>query len=171
MPRPRGSHQAPPLEITITWNLRRNWHAQPLLQRVATHIARAEGFTAGSLSIAVVGARAMSTLHERFMNIAGPTDVMTFDLDTDRAAGMLEAEIVVCADVAQRAARRRRNKTGAQCGPSMAAARAELALYVTHGILHLAGYDDHDPADFARMHAREDELLTALGLGRVFSGG
>jgi ssRNA-specific RNase YbeY (16S rRNA maturation enzyme) len=31
-------------------------------------------------------------------------------------------------------------------------------------VLHLAGYDDHRPRDFARMHAREDELLAEMGL-------
>jgi probable rRNA maturation factor len=49
------------------------------------------------------------------------------------------------------------------------AARAELALYLTHGILHLAGYNDHRPAEFRRMHAREDTLLAEFGLGPVFN--
>ncbi|HQL55899.1 MAG TPA: rRNA maturation RNAse YbeY [Phycisphaerae bacterium] len=43
-----------------------------------------------------------------------------------------------------------------------------MALYVVHGILHLAGYDDHTARDFERMHAREDQLLERLGLGPVF---
>lgn len=46
---------------------------------------------------------------------------------------------------------------------------AELSLYVAHGTLHLAGYDDRTPREFARMHRREDELLDELGIGRVFA--
>ena len=45
---------------------------------------------------------------------------------------------------------------------------AELFLYAMHGILHQAGYDDHDPEEYKKMHNRENELMTELGLGRVF---
>lgn len=100
----------------------------------------------------------MARLHDEFLGISSPTDVITFDLDTDRAAGHLEGEIVVCSDVALHNAK----------GSKSDAAR-ELALYITHGILHLAGYDDRTPDEFRRMHAREDELLAKLGIGRIFS--
>ncbi|MBN2445620.1 MAG: rRNA maturation RNase YbeY [Phycisphaerae bacterium] len=126
------------------------------MRRVAFGVAAAEGLRQGQLSITVVGQHAMSTLHERHLGESGPTDVLSFDLGSDVTRGLLDAEIVVCADVARRHER------------TLAAARRELALYVAHGILHIAGYDDHAPADFKRMHAREDELLTQLGLGAVF---
>jgi probable rRNA maturation factor len=150
-----------PLQIGVTWRLRRSWRAEPLLRRVARFVAAAEGFRTGQLSIAVVGAQAMSTMHERYLNTAGPTDVLTFDLGCDRRRGRLDAEIVVCADVARRNAKAR----------DIASSRRELALYLVHGVLHLAGYDDHSASAFKRMHAREDELLVGLGLGRVFAGG
>ena len=38
-------------------------------------------------------------------------------------------------------------------------------------LLHLLGYDDHTPEDARAMHSREDELLTAIGYGPVYSGG
>ena len=148
-------------DVTITWKLRTDWRAVPLLKRVALHVMTAEGCREGGLSVVVAGARAMSTLHERFLGMSGPTDVLSFDLGSDPDAGRIDGEIIVCADVARREARRH-NKT-------LSAARAELALYVTHGILHLCGYDDHDEAEFEHMHAREDELLEQLDLGRVFS--
>lgn len=144
----------------VNWQPRNSWRAVSLLHRVAAHAARAEGFTRGHLSVAVIGATAMASLHQRYLNQPTPTDVLTFDLDTDRAAGRIDAEIVVCTDVARRRAARR--------GGSLQAARAELALYVVHGVLHLAGYNDHAPADFRRMHAREDEILCEVGLGAVY---
>ena len=130
----------------------------PLLRRVAEHVLAAEGFRSGTLSIAVVSARAMSALHREF---TGRTDVLAFDLDSDRRAGRLDAEVILCADVARRQAATR--------GGTLQAARAELALYLVHGILHLAGYDDHAPRQFVTMHLREDELLERLGLGPVFN--
>ena len=147
----------------INWQPRNSWRAVRLLHRVAAHTLHAEGFTAGRLSVAVVGATAMASLHRRFLGQPGPTDVLTFDLDTDHGDGYVDGEIVICSDVARRRAARR--------GRSLQAARAELALYLVHGILHLAGYDDRTSTGSTRMHAREDELLTELGLGAVFHSG
>lgn len=150
------------LHIDVSWRIRTSWHAVALLRRVARYVAHAEGFRTGQLSIAVVGAATMSTLHNRFMGIPEPTDVLTFDLGTQPRRGLLAGEIVVCADVA---------RTAARGGDGLGPARAELALYVTHGILHLAGYDDHAANSYRRMHAREDVLLTRLRLGAVFRKG
>lgn len=151
------------LDVRIAWRLRNSWQATALLRRTAETVLAAEGFRAGHLSVAVVGRTAMATLHLRFMDVAGPTDVLTFDLDSDVAAGRIDAEIVVCADVARRNAAAR--------GGTLRAAREELALYLVHGILHVAGYDDHEPRDAARMHRREDELLSICGLPPVYREG
>jgi ssRNA-specific RNase YbeY (16S rRNA maturation enzyme) len=37
----------------------------------------------------------------------------------------------------------------------------ELDLLLVHGILHLAGWDDHTPADARRMHERARQILSA----------
>lgn len=143
------------LDARVAWLVRRAaGDAVSLLQRAARAAAAAEGARGGSLSIAVVGARRMASLHLRHSGISGPTDVLTFDLSR---GNRLDGEIVVCAAVAARRA--------AERGIPFA---SELALYVVHGVLHLCGYDDHTPRGFQRMHAREDEVLARLGLGRVF---
>lgn len=160
----------PALDITITWRPRRDWQARPLLRRTAAHVAAAEGFRSGQLSVIVLGRRAMATLHQRFMQNATATDVITFDFGSDPSTGTLDGEIYICADVAAQAARRALRPAARR--PTDAAvrraARHELALYLTHGLLHLAGYDDHDPPTYRRMHAREDELLEEIGIGPVF---
>ncbi len=38
-----------------------------------------------------------------------------------------------------------------------------MALIITHGLLHLLGYDHHDPADAEKMSQREQELLAMAG--------
>jgi probable rRNA maturation factor len=38
---------------------------------------------------------------------------------------------------------------------------AEMELLVTHGLLHLVGYDDRDPVEARLMHEREREILAA----------
>ncbi len=150
------------LEIDVRWRPRSRWISLPEIERSARAVSRAEGFSKGTLSITVVGAAAMSRIHREFLDKPGPTDAITFDLGSARREKRLLGEIVVCADVARRAAGR---------SAPLPRRRGELMLYVVHGILHLAGYDDHTAAGFARMHAREDELLTQLGYGPVFSLG
>jgi probable rRNA maturation factor len=42
----------------------------------------------------------------------------------------------------------------------------EMALMVTHGILHLLGYDHIDDAEAERMEGRERDLLSKVGRTR-----
>jgi probable rRNA maturation factor len=112
------------------------------------------------LSVALVGDRRMAGLHERFMNVPGPTDVLTFELDHDRRGRVTAGEVVVCVPYAMR-----------QCRRSGVRPRDELLLYAVHGMLHLCGYDDRTDRDFAAMHRREDDILKRLGVGAVFRAG
>ena len=103
------------------------------------------------LTIRLVEDAEMSRLHARHMNDPTTTDVLTF-VDGD------EADVAVCVDEA----RRRAEELGHEL-------RRELLLYGLHGLLHAVGYDDRTPEDFARMHAEEDRLLAAIGVGATFS--
>ena len=46
---------------------------------------------------------------------------------------------------------------------------AELALYLTHGLLHNLGFNDADKAAAERMHDMEDEILQQAGFGVVYN--
>ena len=110
------------------------------------------------LSLALVGVRRMAALHERFMGIPGPTDVLTFPLEHDDAGHVTSGEVVVCVPEARRQAKARGIPV-----------ERELLLYALHGLLHLCGYDDRTDASFATMHRTEDRILTQLGVGPVFN--
>lgn len=113
---------------------------------------------AGEVRVQVVDDAAMSEAHEKYSGVAGTTDVLTFDLAIDPA--VLDTDIMVCVDEARR--------QGAVRGH---AAERELLLYIIHGVLHCLGHDDHDEAAAARMHAEEDRVLEAIGVGRTFASG
>lgn len=116
----------------------------------AARAAYAEGEVEGAdLTLIFVSDEALAELHGRFLDDPSPTDVMAFDL-TEGA--VLEHEVYVSVDCARRVARAR--------GVSV---ERELALYVVHGVLHLAGHDDHDIEARARMRAAEGRVLRALG--------
>ncbi len=134
--------------------------AEPWLGDQFRRIARLAGVVDGLISLVVVDDAEMTELHKQYRDEPGTTDVLTFDLrdNTDRpATTSVEGDLVLCMDEARRQAEQRGHDT-----------RLELLLYAVHGLLHLLGEDDHDPAAFARMHKREDELLTQAGFGPVF---
>lgn len=116
--------------------------------------------TLRDLSVALVDDREMSRLHERFLGVPGPTDVLTFELEHDSRGRVTSGEVVVCVPEARRNARRNRSTV-----------RKELLLYALHGMLHLSGFDDRTASGHRAMHRKEDQILTRLGVGPVFSGG
>jgi probable rRNA maturation factor len=113
------------------------------------------------VSVIFVDEDAMERLHLEWMDLPGPTDVMSFPMDELRPgspgsptpAGML-GDIVICPQVAAQQAR-----TG---GHSTA---DEILLLATHGLLHLLGYDHEDPAEKEEMFGLQRSLLEAF-LGR-----
>ncbi len=94
-------------------------------------------------------------LNQRYLRHNRPTDVLSFPLG-ERAGEGLSGEIVVGAEVAVSEAERQ--------GTDL---RAEIALYVIHGTLHLCGLDDKTTAGAREMRRREGEYLRQLGLPDV----
>jgi probable rRNA maturation factor len=96
--------------------------------------------TLSEVSILLVSDRRMAALHKQFMNIAGPTDVLTFH----------HGEIFISVDTARENGRRFRTST-----------LHELQLYLVHGLLHLHGFDDTTAAQAARMQAAQERIVAA----------
>lgn len=134
---------------------------------ITAHASRAISriTTGGRVAVRIVADDEMAKMHEEFAGVAGTTDVLTFDLSdpeisanlAEGAARPVDTDILICIDEAERQAARRSLEP-----------RQELLLYILHGVLHCIGHDDHDEAAFARMHAREDELMASLGLPTAF---
>ena len=118
------------------------------LARAADRALAAVGRPAGLVEIAVVGDDEIRRLNTRFRAVHRRTDVLAFPLEAPDGALPLVGQIVISADTARRQARR--------AGVPLA---LELDLLVTHGTLHLIGYDDRDPVEADLMHRREREIL------------
>ena len=110
-------------------------------------IARSEGVPIAEIDVAVVTGSEIARLNRKYLSLAGETDVLSFDL-SDGPEAPVSAQLVVCAEVAEKQATARG-----------IAVQRELLLYVSHGLLHLMGYDDATARSAARMHAREEQLL------------
>lgn len=131
------------------------------LERLAGQASRELG-VAGELRARLVDDAEMARVHGAYCGAEGTTDVITFDLTGGRSARgeAIDADLLICMDEASRRSE--------QSGVPIA---HELVLYLLHGLLHCLGENDRDEASFARMHAREDAVLEAIGLGRVFGAG
>jgi probable rRNA maturation factor len=121
------------------------------------------GLGAAELSVLLVNDRAMRALNRAHRGVAGTTDVLSFPLHEGSPAAIRarvagpEPEL---GDVVISVERAR-----AQAVRAGVTTRAELALLLVHGILHLAGLDhERGPAEAARMAAAERKALKALGL-------
>ena len=121
------------------------------------------GCPPGELSLVFLTDSALAQIHADFMADPTATDVITFE--GNPAAG-LAGEICVSADTAARfvglplagmpsPARR-------QAPALQAAFSTEITLYLVHGWLHLAGYDDLQPAKKRQMRAAEKRAMRLL---------
>jgi probable rRNA maturation factor len=115
----------------------------------------------GQVRARIVNDAEMAAAHERYSGIAGTTDVLTFDLRDSASPSPgdpLDVDLWICVDEARRHA--------ADLGHTV---ERELLLYIIHGILHCSGFDDHEEDDHRAMHAEEDRILEAIGVGATFS--
>ena len=103
------------------------------------------------ISITLLDDPAIRALNAAHLGHDYETDVITFPL-SEPGEIPLEAELLVSAEMALR--------TAEQSGVEP---MDELALYIVHGLLHLAGEDDRDEASAASMRRREGEVLARLG--------
>ncbi|WEV79379.1 rRNA maturation RNase YbeY [Janibacter cremeus] len=114
------------------------------------------------LCIRMVDEDTMTVLHEQWMDLPGPTDVMSFPMDElepgregeEPQEGIL-GDIVLCPSVAA--------KQAVEAGH---ATIEEMLLLTTHGILHLLGFDHAEPEDEKEMFELQRQLLLTFLAGR-----
>jgi probable rRNA maturation factor len=129
------------------------------LIEVSRHALNALGIDPlAELSILLLDETAMASLHEQWMDLPGPTDVMSFPQDAlDDAPGIagphgptLLGDVVLCPAVA-----------AAQAAEAGHSTDSELFLLTVHGILHLIGYDHGEPETEKEMFDLQASLLRA----------
>jgi probable rRNA maturation factor len=117
------------------------------------------------LSVLLVELDVMAELHQRWMELPGPTDVMSFpmdELDATRRPDSLDdpesmlGDIVLCPEFAKGQAK--------AAGHSLA---DELHLLTVHGVLHLLGYDHAEPEQEREMFALQNQLLERWRVDRA----
>jgi len=146
-------------------------------QNLAGAVLAAEGVRGQSeLALLFVSRQSIAEMNRIHMGSEQPTDVLAFPIDmvdNSRAAGptarstsavapradigdlpLLIGDVVVCPAVAE-----------AQAHSHAGTLDDELALLITHGVLHVLGYDHDNEPNAARMRSRERMLLEELHWG------
>ena len=116
------------------------------------------------ISIAIVDDTQIRKLNSQFLNRKTSTDCLSFDLSDDerktkapnRNSRILE--LVVNGEMAVRQANLRGHSS-----------EAELALYITHCLLHNLGFNDSTRSQARKMHDTEDRILQQFGYGLVYN--
>jgi len=121
----------------------------PRLRALGQRALDAVGRGDRELHVSIVDDREIRRLHGRYLGGRRATDVIAFNLEGPPSSPLL-GEVVISAETAARQSR--------EVGVPVA---RELDLLLVHGVLHLAGWDDHTPADAHRMHERAREILDA----------
>ena len=101
------------------------------------------------LAISIVDESRMSELHEEWMDLKGPTDVLSFpmdELEPHSPEPGIVGDIVLCPQFAKIQA-----KNGLE---------AELHLLTVHGVLHCLGYDHAEPAQEKAMFELQESILS-----------
>ena len=115
------------------------------------------------LSILLVDEKTMADYHVRFMDLPGPTDVLSFPMDELRPPsdgeepplGLL-GDIVLCPTV-----------TAAQAAENGRTPDSEADYLLVHGLLHLLGYDHAEPAEKKVMFDLNDKIIAAWTASRA----
>lgn len=136
------------------------------LRALAETILRHEGYPEeAEVTLLLVSEPEMASYNQKFLDREGPTDVLAFPVEELRPGRVPErdphgpplmlGDVVVAPTYVRRQA--------VEFGVSF---DDEIALMVTHGILHLLGYDHVEDGDMERMESKERELLAKVGRSR-----
>lgn len=118
---------------------------EKVIKKIAQHILRITKKPRDmELEVVFLSDKAIRPLNKKYRDSDRPTDVLSFDLGDC-------GEILISSDTAF--------KNSKLFNTSF---EEELVLYVIHGILHLAGYDDETRRDAERMSKKQNGILKKL---------
>ena len=128
----------------------------PRIKKLVKAICSRFKLSNATVGIAIVDNEQMRKVNAQFMNSKSTTDCLSFDLSEDKNRKLFE--LVVNGELAQKEANLRGHSS-----------EAELALYITHGLLHNLGFDDSTRKQARKMHDNEDKILQQFGYGSVYN--
>ncbi|MDD5063847.1 MAG: rRNA maturation RNase YbeY [Phycisphaerae bacterium] len=144
--------------VLIAKNFKKINISLPKLKKLVKFICNRFKLSKATVSIAIVDDAQIRKVNKQFLNKNRPTDCISFDLSENKKNAVKSFELVVNGEMAVRYAKLQGHS-----------AEAELALYITHGLLHNLGFDDSTKKQAEKMHNAEDQILRLTGFGPVYN--
>lgn len=146
------------MEVTINYDYDKEDLADlPLVDLAKFVMAKEKCPENTQVSISFVANKEIQRLNETYRKHQGPTDVLSFECDNvddgfdgEKPEGMPYelGDIVIAPDVAR-----------GQMADYGTTFEEEIETLITHGLLHLCGYDHIDPEDAKVMLPHQEQLL------------
>ncbi len=130
----------------IELNLKHKKEVRDWLNEVATE----EGVKIDELSYIFCDDEYLLSINQQYLNHDTYTDIITFDLTEEK--GIMNGEVYISIERVGENAKKFKNSP-----------EDELHRVMVHGLLHLIGYDDKNPAEKAGMREKEDACLSMRG--------
>lgn len=120
-------------------------------------MAKMDVHPAAELSMVLVDSETMAELHMRWMDLPGPTDVMSFPMDeltpggrpdTPEPGPAMLGDIVLCPEFA-----------AGQAKSAQHSIEHEMTILVIHGVLHLLGFDHAEPEEEKQMFGIQQQII------------
>jgi len=146
------------IAVQITKNFKNIDIRLPRLKKLVKVICNRFKLSKATISIAIVDDTQIRKVNKQFLNYDLPTDCLSFNLSDNKTNSGKSFELVVNGEMAVRQANLRGHSN-----------EAELALYITHGLLHNFGFDDSTQKQAEKIHTIEDQILQELGYGSVYN--
>ena len=118
-----------------------------------------------SISVSFVDREEIRKLNSQYRGVDKETDVLSFpafeagkipaEMELEEGEELALGDVVICEDVCKEQAK--------EFGHSE---EREIIYLFVHSVLHLLGYDHETEDDKEDMRAREEEVMTLLGIGR-----
>ena len=137
------------------------------LEAAAVAALEGEGIDpeSASISVSFVDRKEIRRLNKEYRGVDKVTDVLSFPLyesgcipaseDLTEDEELALGDVVICEEVCEAQAK--------EYGHSI---EREIIYLFTHSVFHLLGYDHETEEDKADMRAREEEVMSLLGLER-----
>ncbi len=150
------------VDVTIRDGVRSPVPIARLARAIVAALEATDAPRPASVGLVLSADAELAALNARHMSAAGPTDVLSFPLLSDDPFPLPPGRRPHIGDIivsVERAIEQAEAGRGGQTGDVQWSAADELCLLVTHGTLHLLGWDHAEPAEVAAMRDLERRLL------------
>jgi len=124
------------------------------IEQLASQILKIKGKRRAELSILFAGTKYIRSLNKKFRKVDAATDVLAFSMREGKGAAFkpeILGDVVICPEIAQKSAKVYKTSV-----------KGEIHLYLTHGILHLLGYDDSNSRNRSLMEREQVRILKTI---------